>query len=162
MAQPSPDHDEHFLRRAVDLSVAGSSSGDGGPFGAVVVVDGEVVGEGWNEVLLTRDPTAHAEVVAIRRACQRLATFDLDGATMYASCEPCPMCWAATLWARCGRIVYANTRDQAAAIGFDDELFYEQMAVPLADRAVPMAHVPLPEAAAAFSAWAADPTRVTY
>lgn len=162
MASSTTDLDRQFLRRAVDLSVAGSSSGDGGPFGAVVVVDGEVVGEGWNEVILTRDPTAHAEVVAIRRACQRLATFDLDGATMYASCEPCPMCWAATLWARCGRIVYANTRDQAAAIGFDDGRFHEQLAVPLAERDVPMDHVPLDEAVAAFAGWAADPNRVTY
>lgn len=150
------------LRRAVELSRRGMQAREGGPFGAVVVLEGHVVGEGWNRVTATADPTAHAEVVAIRDACRRVASFELPGATVYASSEPCPMCWSAVHWARCSRVVHANQRDQAAAIGFDDALLYDQLALPAADRSIDVVHHPMDEAAAVFAAWDADPTRVRY
>lgn len=151
-----------FLRHAADLSRRGMETGAGGPFGAVLVLDGQVVGEGWNRVTSTNDPTAHAEVVAIRDACARLHRFDLRGAVLYASCEPCPMCLAASLWARVDRIVYANTRDEAAAIGFDDALLYAQVALPPSARSVPCQHAPLPEARAVFQAWTDKADRIPY
>jgi tRNA(Arg) A34 adenosine deaminase TadA len=154
--------DEDFLARAVALSREGMARGAGGPFGAVVVRDGAILGEGSNEVTSTADPTAHAEVVAIRRACTAVGDFQLAGATVYASCEPCPMCLAAIHWARCARIVFANTRTEAAAIGFDDDLIYREIGKPLAERALPIEHRPSIEAAAVFAAWLAKPDRVDY
>ncbi len=109
-------------------------AGAGGPFGSVVVRDGRVIGEGWNQVTSTNDPTAHAEVVAIRRACAAIGSFSLAGATLYASCEPCPMCLASAYWARVSRIVFANTREEAAAIGFDDQLLYDEIPKPIEER----------------------------
>lgn len=158
----SPADDDSFLAHAAALSRRGMEAGAGGPFGAVVVLDGVVVGEGWNRVTSTNDPTAHAEVVAIREACARLGRFDLRGATLYASCEPCPMCLSAIFWARIDRVVFANTRDQAAAIGFDDALIYEQVPLPPAERAIPCEHRPLPAALEVFTAWAEKPDRVPY
>jgi tRNA(Arg) A34 adenosine deaminase TadA len=138
-------------------------AGSGGPFGAVVATaDGTVVAEGWNEVLSTNDPTAHAEVVAIRRATGKLGTFDLSGHVMYASCEPCPMCLAATLWARLDRIVFANTREDAARIGFDDAMIYEEVAKPLDERVIACERIDLDEAAAVFEAWVNKPDKVGY
>lgn len=154
--------DAAFLDRAVTLSRQGMEGGAGGPFGAVIVLDGTVVGEGCNRVTSTNDPTAHAEMVAIREACTRLGRFDLNGATLYASCEPCPMCLSAIFWARIARVVFANTRDQAAAIGFDDALIYEQVPLPPADRSIPCEHRPSPGAAAVFRDWLAKPDRVPY
>lgn len=156
------DQDQSFLRQAVALSQRGMESGAGGPFGAVVVLDGAVVGEGWNRVTSSNDPTAHAEVVAIRDACAKLNRFDLRGTVLYASCEPCPMCLAASLWARVDRIVYANTRDEAAAIGFDDALLYAQVALPPSARIVPCQHEPINEARDVFRAWQEKADRVPY
>ena len=117
MTQPNPDH----MRRAIALSLQGMRSNQGGPFGAVVVKDGKIIGEGHNEVTSSNDPTAHAEVVAIRRACVNLNSFQLDGCELYTSCEPCPMCLGAIYWARLDRVFYGNTKEDAAAIAFDDQ-----------------------------------------
>jgi guanine deaminase len=154
--------DERHLARAVALSRERMEANAGGPFGAVIVRDGAVLAEGWNEVTSTNDPTAHAEVVAIRRACHAVGGFSLFGATLYTSCEPCPMCLASAYWARIGRIVYANTRDDAAAIGFDDAFIYDEMPLSPQDRAIPMQHQPRADAAETFAAWMAKPDKIAY
>ena len=154
--------DRAHLDRAVALSRAGMEAGEGGPFGAVVVRDGRVLGEGWNRVTATADPTAHAELVAIRRACRRVGSFDLGGAVVYATCEPCPMCWGAIHWARCARVVFANVAADAAAIDFDDALLAEDLQRPVDDRTIPTTHLPSPDAQKVFADWDADPTRVRY
>ncbi|HZF77029.1 MAG TPA: nucleoside deaminase [Acetobacteraceae bacterium] len=154
--------DEEFMRQAIALSRRNLAAGTGGPFGAVVVMDGQVVGEGANQVTSTNDPTAHAEVVAIREACRRLGRFDLRGATIYTSCEPCPMCLAAIHWARLDAVHYANDRHDAAAIGFDDELLYREIPKPVEARALPMRRLLAAEALEVFSEWAAKPDKVPY
>ncbi len=156
-----PD-EEALMRRAIALSRRGMEGGAGGPFGAVVAMGGEVVAEGWNQVTSTNDPTAHAEVVAIRRACTALGRFDLRGAVLYTSCEPCPMCLAAAYWARLDRVVFANARGDAAAIGFDDQWLYDEVAKPVEARALPMRRLLAAEALEVFSAWAAKPDKVPY
>ena len=153
---------EDFMRQAIAASRRGMAGGAGGPFGAVVVLDGKVVAEGVNQVTSTNDPTAHAEVVAIRRACAALGRFDLRGATVYTSCEPCPMCLAALYWARVDAVVYANDRFQAAAIGFDDELLYVEIPKPIEARALPMRRLLGAEALEVFREWAAKPDKVHY
>ena len=158
----STDLDALFMARTIALSREHMSAGQCGPFGAVVVVDGKVVAEGWNQVTSTNDPTAHAEVVAIRRACTALNRFDLRGATLYTSCEPCPMCLCSALWARVDRIVYANTRDDAAAIGFDDAHFYAEMVRAPAVTMARMDHAHSDEAWEVFREWAAKPDKVEY
>lgn len=151
------------MARAVALSREHMEKGAGGPFGAVITdSSGKIVAEGWNCVTSANDPTAHAEVVAIRRACEALGTFDLSGYRLYSSCEPCPMCLAATYWARISRLVYANTREAAAAIGFDDEFLYSEIPKPIAERAIPTEHRPSAEAADVFAAWAAKADKVAY
>lgn len=154
--------DARFLARAVALSREHMEAGAGGPFGAVIVRDGTILAEGWNEVTSTSDPTAHAEVVAIRRACREVGDFSLKGATLYTSCEPCPMCLAAAYWARVERIVYANTRDAAASIGFDDAFLYDEIPKEPAARTLPMLHLPDEEASAVFADWLAKADRVPY
>jgi tRNA(Arg) A34 adenosine deaminase TadA len=154
--------DEDFLRRAIALSLEHSRGGTCGPFGAVIAHDGRIVGEGWNRVVATADPTAHAEVTAIREACRALGTHELRGAVIYTSCEPCPMCLAAIYWARLERVVYANTRGDAAAIGFDDAFLYDQVALPPQARAIPFVRLLGDEAKAAFDAWTANPLKVPY
>jgi guanine deaminase len=161
MTDPKSD-DQRYLARAVALSREHMSDGAGGPSGAVIVRDGEVLAEGWNQVTSTNDPTAHAEVTAIRRACEAVGDFVLQGATLYTSCEPCPMCLASAYWARVSRIVYANTREDAAAIGFDDSLIYEEIPKAVEERIIPMDHLPSLEARAVFDAWADKPDKVTY
>ena len=161
MTTLTPDDHIH-LARAVALSREHMERGEGGPFGAVIVRDGQVLAEGWNRVTSSNDPTAHAEVTAIRRACEALGTFSLPGATLYTSCEPCPMCLASAYWARVGRIVFANSRADAAAIGFDDAFIYDEIPKPLAARAVPTVHAPDPDAAAVFAAWLNKADRVPY
>lgn len=156
------DDDQRYLDRAIALSRAGMEAREGGPFGAVVVRGGRVLGEGWNRVTSTADPTAHAEVVAIRRACQRLGTFELEGAVVYASCEPCPMCWGAIHWARCARVVFANAAADAAAIDFDDALLTDELRRPVDDRTIPVTQLPSAAARQVFDEWDADPTRVRY
>ena len=151
-----------FMRRAIELSRLKMRAGEGGPFGAVVVHDGRIIGEGWNRVLATRDPTAHAEIVAIREACQRLGRFSLDGAEIYATAEPCPMCLGAILWARIKRLYYGNTRLDAAAIGFDDAAFYDEVARPPEQRTLPSQRLLADEARVVFAEWDAKPDRVRY
>jgi tRNA(Arg) A34 adenosine deaminase TadA len=151
-----------FMRRAIELSRAKMRTGEGGPFGAVVVYQGAVVGEGWNRVLSTRDPTAHAEIVAIRAACQHLGRFSLDGAEIYATAEPCPMCLGAILWARIAHLYYGNTRADAAAIGFDDAAFYDEVARPPDRRTLPSARLLADEARVVFAEWDAKPDKVRY
>lgn len=154
--------DEQFLQRAVDLALASLSLKEGGPFGAVVVKDGAVVGEGWNRVVATSDPTAHAEIIAIRAACQKLGRFHLSDCVLYASSEPCPMCLSAAYWARISRIVFANSRAEAAAAGFCDSDLYCELSLPRAERKVPTLHLPLPGAEQALRLWHNDPARIPY
>lgn len=158
----SDTEDHVHLVRAAQLSRERMEAGLGGPFGAVIVRDGKVLSEGWNEVTTANDPTAHAEVTAIRKACSSLGVFSLEGATLYTSCEPCPMCLASAYWARITRIVYSNTRDEAAAVGFDDAFIYDEMPKPPGERALAMEHRPTREAADAFAAWMAKADRVAY
>jgi len=156
------DHDRAMLERAVELSRERMRAGKGGPFGAVITRDGKVLAEGWNEVTSARDPTAHAEVMAIRRACAAVGDFSLVGATMYASCEPCPMCLASIYWARIDRIVFANTREQAAAIGFDDAFLYEEVGKPIAARSIPTLHAPSGAADDVFAEWMTKEDKTKY
>ena len=142
-----------FLERAVSLSRMGMQQLQGGPFGCVVVKDGRIVGEGFNEVTATNDPTAHAEVTAIRRACTHLGTYQLTDCDIYSSCEPCPMCLGAIYWARPRRVIYANTKDEAAAIAFDDRFIYQEMEKHPDQRKIRFIHFPLPGAAAVFRDW---------
>lgn len=142
-----------FLEKAISLSRQGMKGGKGGPFGCVVVKGEEIVGEGCNEVTSSNDPTAHAEVVAIRNACARLGTFQLTGCEIYTSCEPCPMCLGAIYWARPDRVIYANTRQEAAAIEFDDDFIYHEINLNFPDRAIPFTHLPHPDAQKVFREW---------
>ncbi|HEV3414094.1 MAG TPA: nucleoside deaminase [Puia sp.] len=130
------EQDREYLQQAIALARRGVEEGRGGPFGCVIVREGEVVGKGNNGVTSTNDPTAHAEIVAIRDACSRLGHFQLTGCVVYASCEPCPMCLGAIYWARPSRVVYAATRQQAAAAGFDDEFIYREIEVPEGERKI--------------------------
>ncbi len=156
------EQDEQFLRHAIALARAGMERGDGGPFGCVIVKDGQVVGQGNNRVTSSNDPTAHAEVVAIRAACAQLNSFQLDGCTVYTSCEPCPMCLGAIYWARPARIVYAATREDAADAGFDDSFIYAELPLPPAERRYAMEHGCREEAQAVFGAWKAMAGKVGY
>ena len=151
-----------FMRRAIELSRSHMEAGEGGPFGAVVVKDGVVVAEGWNRVTTCHDPTAHAEVTAIREACAALGTFELRGCEIYTSCEPCPMCLAAIYWARLDRIYYANGQADAAAIQFDDAWLYREVALPLAERSLPLTQLLRDEALEVFRAWDAKADKVRY
>jgi guanine deaminase len=153
---------EDFMRRAIELSRIHMHDGDGGPFGAVVVKDGRIVGEGWNQVTSANDPTAHAEIVAIREAARTLGSFSLEGCEIYSSCEPCPMCLGAILWGRFARLYYANSRVEAAAIGFDDEMFYTEVAAAPDKRALPSARLLEDEAQAVFRAWHDKPDKIRY
>ncbi|MFY8156844.1 MAG: nucleoside deaminase [Rhabdaerophilum sp.] len=158
-----PPDDEALLARAVKLSRAHMEAGAGGPFGAVIATkDGRVIAEGWNGVTSGNDPTAHAEVVAIRRACAALGTFDLSGHVIYSSCEPCPMCLGAVYWARLERLVFANSRADAAAIGFDDARIYDEIPKPIEARLLPTVHRPSREATAVFAEWLKKADRIPY
>lgn len=148
--------------RAVDLARRGMDANAGGPFGCVVVKDGRVVGEGNNQVTSTNDPTAHAEVVAIRNACSNLGTFQLDGCTIYTSCEPCPMCLGAIYWSRPSGIFFAGTQGDAAAVGFDDEHFYRELERPNEERELPMVNLLREEAQKVFAAWADKADKTEY
>ena len=154
--------DEKFMREALHLAETGMRSGRGGPFGCVVVRQGEVVGRGHNRVTSTNDPTAHAEVVAIRDACASLETFQLDDCELYTSCEPCPMCLAAIYWARIPKNFYGNTRADAAAIGFDDDFIYQQVPLAPEKRAIAMKPFLRDETLAAFREWAGKKDKVRY
>jgi guanine deaminase len=150
------------MRRAIELSFKNIQSTQGGPFGAVVVRDGEIVGEGANQVLATNDPSAHAEVVAIRAACRKLNTFQLSGCDIYSSCEPCPMCMGLIYWARPAQLYYANTAADAARIGFDDAFIYRELAKPPQQRSLKMNQIMHEEALAAFLEWEKKPDKTPY
>jgi guanine deaminase len=154
--------DNPFMTRAIQLSLDNVLSGKGGPFGAVVVHDGKIVAEGVNRVTASNDPTAHAEVVAIREACAKLGSFTLKGCEIYTSCEPCPMCLGAIYWAHLGRIYFGNAAADASQIGFDDSFIYHEFAQPLPGRAIPMIPMMREHALAAFRAWQEKPNKVPY
>ena len=151
-----------FMQKAIRISIQMMRRGQGGPFGAVVVRNGKIVGQGWNQVTSANDPTAHAEVVAIRDACRRLKTFQLDDCDLYTSCEPCPMCLSAMYWARLKKVYYANTRKDAAAIDFDDDFIYAEVARPIAKRKLVMRQLMRKEALAAFVEWKNKADKVRY
>lgn len=153
---------QDFMREAIRLAEEGMRAGNGGPFGCVIVQGKKIVGRGQNQVTSTNDPTAHAEVVAIRDACRELQTFQLDDCELYTSCEPCPMCLAAIYWARIPRAFFANTRRDAAAIGFDDAFIYEQIPLPLTERRLDMKPLLRDEAQVAFQEWLAKADKVEY
>ena len=151
-----------FMARAIELSIENVRSGRGGPFAAVVVKDGKLIAEGSNCVTSTNDPTAHAEVVAIREACKKLGFFELAGCEIYTSCEPCPMCMGAIYWARPDRVYFGNTAADAAEAGFDDSLIYRELSHPLAQRKIPMIQMMRDEALEGFRAWLRKPDKVPY
>jgi len=156
------EQDEKFMRRAIELAQDGMNAGAGGPFGAVVVKDGEIVGEGFNRVTSTNDPTAHAEVVAIRAACKKLNNFQLDGCAIYTSCEPCPMCLGAIYWARPAKVFYACTREDAANIKFDDQFIYEEIEKPIEARQIETVNFLRGEGLKVFENWASKTDKTEY
>jgi tRNA(Arg) A34 adenosine deaminase TadA len=151
-----------FMREAVRLSRVKMQAGQGGPFGAVVVRNGKIVARGWNKVTSSNDPTAHAEVTAIREACKKLKTFQLDDCELYTSCEPCPMCLSAIYWARFKKVYYANTRRDAAKIDFDDDLIYREVAQPISKRIIPMKQLLRGEAIKVFTEWKNKSDKIRY
>ena len=150
------------MREAIRLSHDKMRRGAGGPFGAVVVRNGKIIARGWNRVTSTNDPTAHAEVAAIRAACRKLKNFRLDDCELYTSCEPCPMCLSAIYWARLKKVFYANTRHDAAQIQFDDDFIYGEVARPVSRRKIPMKQLLRPEAIAVFAQWKSKADKITY
>lgn len=145
--------ENEFLERAIQLAREGMTGGHGGPFGCVIVKENRIIGEGNNRVTSTNDPTAHAEVVAIREACKNVNHYQLEGCDVYTSCEPCPMCLGAIYWARPRRVIYANTRQQAAQIEFDDQMIYDEINAVMEDRRIPFIHVPHAKAEQVFTEW---------
>ena len=154
--------DNPFMARAIQLSIDNVRSGRGGPFGAVVVRDGNIIAEGANQVTSTNDPTAHAEMVAIREACGKLGAFELEACEIYTSCEPCPMCLGAIYWARLSRVYFANADADASRVGFDDSLIYRELALPYSQRKIPMVQLMREEALAAFRAWENQSNKIEY
>ena len=154
--------DNVFMARAIQLAVENVRSGRGGPFGCVIVKDGSVVAEAANQVTATNDPTAHAEILAIRQACQKLGSFELTGCDLYTSCEPCPMCLSASYWARVDKIYFASLAEDAAKSGFDDSAIYVEIAKPHAQRQIPMIQMMREEALTAFRAWEENPGKIPY
>ncbi len=150
-----------FMSKAIAMSIENVARG-GGPFAALVVRGAEIIGAGVNQVTATNDPTAHAEIVAIREACRGLNAFQLDGCDIYTTCEPCPMCLGAIYWARPARVFFANTREDAKSIGFDDEFIYRQITLPLGQRSIPMIPTMRDEALKAFRLWQEKPDKTTY
>lgn len=155
-------NNEDFMRRAIKLSHEMMAANKGGPFGAVIVLDGAIIAEGHNQVTSANDPTAHAEISAIRAACRSLGSFSLEDCDIFTSCEPCPMCLSAIYWARIRRIYYANARSDAARIGFDDDHIYREVALPIDERSLPLVRLLAKEGRAAFDAWEAKPDKIMY
>ncbi len=153
---------ESHMNEAIRLSFETMRNNTGGPFGAVVVKDGKVIARGFNKVVSTNDPTAHAEVVAIREACKALNTFQLDDGEIYTSCEPCPMCMSAIYWARPAKVYYANSKKDAADIGFDDDFIYQELALPYEKRKIPLIRMMGSEALEAFKEWASKTDKTEY
>jgi len=156
------EKDKYFMQRAIALAQQGMDNNVGGPFGAVVVKNGEIVAEGHNCVTSTNDPTAHAEVVAIRKACEVLGTFQLDDCIVYTSCEPCPMCLGAIYWARPKKVFYACNKHDAAAIDFDDQFIYEEIEKPLSQRNIPFEQILQNEGVTVFKNWASKTDKKEY
>ena len=150
-----------FMLRAIELSIS-SANGTGGPFGCVIVKDDKIIAEGSNKVTFSNDPTAHAEIVAIREACKKLNTFNLSGCDLYASCEPCPMCLSAIYWAHVDNIYYANTRNDAKKINFDDSLIYSEISKKIEDRKIPIKQMLRDEALKAFEIWDKKTDKIEY
>jgi len=153
---------QEFMRKAIGISLRTMRRGDGGPFGAVVVRKGKIVGKGWNRVTSANDPTAHAEIEAIRDACRRLKTFQLTDCELYTSCEPCPMCLSAMYWARLRCVYYGNTRKDAAAIDFDDDFIYREIPLSIGKRKLPMRQLMRKEALVAFREWKEKADKICY
>jgi len=153
---------EQFMREAIRISVEKMRDGFGGPFGAVVVKDDRIIGRGWNQVTSANDPTAHAEIVALREACRQLNDFRLPGCEIYSSCEPCPMCLSAIYWARLDQLYFAATRQDAAEAGFDDDFLYRQIPLPVDQRRLPTSQLLREAALEAFAQWKAKPDRIPY
>lgn len=156
------DKQMYFMQMAVELSLKGMESDKGGPFGCVIVKDGEVIGKGYNAVLETNDPTAHAEIVAIRDACNYLGDFQLIGCEVYTSCEPCPMCLGAIYWARPDRVFYANTKQDAAEAGFDDHFIYRELEIPPDSRKIPFIQIQQEDAYEVFKKWILKENKTLY
>ncbi len=154
--------DEKFMRRAIELARRGMEANAGGPFGCVVVKNGEVIGEGNNQVTSSNDPTAHAEIVAIRKACEALGTFQLDGCVIYTSCEPCPMCLGAIYWARPQAVFFAGTKNDAAIAGFDDAFIYNELEKPIDGRELAMQNLLRDEAQRVFAEWSEKIDKIEY
>lgn len=154
--------DNPFMARAIQLSIDNVQSGRGGPFGAVIVKNGSIIAEGVNRVTAINDPTAHAEIVAIREACARLHSFTLKGCEIFTSCEPCPMCLGAIYWADLARIHFGNLASDASQFGFDDSFIYREFARPFAEREIPVVQMMREEALAAFRAWQERPNKIPY
>ncbi len=150
------------MQRAIALADQGMQKGAGGPFGAVIVKDGKIIAEASNQVTSTNDPTAHAEIGAIRVACQKLGSFQLDGCILYTSCEPCPMCLGAIYWSRFAQVFYAATQQDAAAIGFDDQFIYDEIAKPMENRKIPFKQTERGAAVDVFNKWNAKGDRIDY
>jgi tRNA(Arg) A34 adenosine deaminase TadA len=150
-----------FMLRAIELSIS-SANGTGGPFGCVMVKDDKIIAEGSNKVTFSNDPTAHAEIVAIREACKKLNTFNLSGCDLYASCEPCPMCLSAIYWSHVDNIFYANTREDAKKINFDDSLIYSEISKKNEDRKIPIKQMLRDEALKAFEIWNKKTDKIEY
>ncbi len=153
---------EKFINEAIQEALKGIQANHGGPFGCVIVKDGEIIGRGHNRVTSTNDPSAHAEVVAIREACTVLNTFQLKGCELYTSCEPCPMCLGAIYWARPDKVYYASTKDDAAAIGFDDAFIYIEITLPDQERTIPFEKVHPETALLPFQTWTAKENKIEY
>jgi len=162
MTDDTPKTHEDFMRLAISLSQKNMHENTGGPFGAVVVKDGKIIGHGANQVTSSNDPTAHAEVVAIRDACREMDDFNLDGCVIYTSCEPCPMCLSAIYWARLDHVYYANTQQDAADIDFDDRFLYEQVALPHHERSMKSTHILRDEAVLVFQEWHEKQDKIPY
>src|SRR5688572_278027 len=156
------NNEEDFMREAIRLSIKNVEEKNGGPFGAVVVKDGKIIGRGVNNVTSHNDPTAHAEMVAIREACNYLKNYQLTGCEIFCSCEPCPMCLGAIYWARPDKIYFANTKEDAAAIQFDDHFIYTELALPYTERTLPTIHLNVKEAKEAFEKWMGSEDKVEY
>jgi guanine deaminase len=153
---------EALMQEAINLSIKGMENNEGGPFGAIVVKDGQIIGRGNNKVTSSNDPTAHAEVVAIRDACKNLGTFQLDGCIIYTSCEPCPMCLGAIYWARPDKVFYACTKEDAADAGFDDAFIYREIESEYTTRSIPFIQIARPAASLAFEQWKAKSDKTEY
>jgi len=156
------NNDEFFLKRAIELAQENVKKGQGGPFGAVIVKDGKIIAEGTNLVTSSNDPTAHAEIVAIRNACKELGTFQLTDCEIYSSCEPCPMCLGAIYWARPKRLIFAATRQEAAQAGFDDEFIYQEVSKSIEQRQLPTQQLPIEERMKPFDEWNNTNNKIPY